>query len=149
MLSPNSLPNIMLHPKADYLSSVLRPLRLYSCRKSSTNRPFFVQTNPILSASGGFKTLYLTKTYEKNAKFSPTKTNPKRTQTNPNEPKTNAVFGPSAAPKAKTNPNKPNLSRRSRMRSRSKANLSRRSLLAAAKSSTKPGWLSPVGCCIL
>jgi hypothetical protein len=39
-----------------------------------------------LSASGGFKTLYLTKAYEKNAKFSPTKTNPnepKQTQSDP------------------------------------------------------------------
>jgi len=49
----------------------------------------------------------------------------KRTQTNPNEPKTNPIFGPPAAPKAKTNPNEPNLSRRS--------------LPAAAKYSTKPG----------
>jgi hypothetical protein len=79
----------------------------YFCRESSTNRPFFVQTNPILSASGGFKTLYSTKAYDKTTLFDPTKNEPKRTQTNPNEPKTNPISGPSGAPKAKTNPNEP------------------------------------------
>jgi hypothetical protein len=96
------------------------------------------KTNPILSASGGFKTLYLTKTYVKTVEFHRPKTNPnepKRTQSKPNFPRTpkstqpvslkgltqknrfrpkseqtqtNPIFRPSGAPKAKTNPNEPN-----------------------------------------
>jgi len=51
-------------------------------------------------------------------------------KTNPNEPKTNPIFRSSGAPKAKTNPIEPNLSRRSP--------------LATAKSCTKPGCRSRI-----
>jgi hypothetical protein len=67
---------------------------LYNCRGSSTNRPFFVQTNPILSASGGFKTLYPTKGYEKNAKFSPTKTNPNEPKQSQSDPRFSLTRAP-------------------------------------------------------
>jgi hypothetical protein len=63
------------------------------------------KTNPILSASGGFKTLYFTKTYDKTTPFGRPKNEPKRTQTNP-------IFGPSGPPKPKTNPNEPNFKTR-------------------------------------
>jgi hypothetical protein len=42
------------------------------------------KTNPILSASGGFKTLYLAKAYDNIRPFGRPKSKPK---TNPNEPK--------------------------------------------------------------
>jgi hypothetical protein len=58
-----------------------------------------------LSASGGFKTLYLTKDYENKGHFRTDENEPKRTQTNPIKPKTNPILGLSGAPKAKTNPN--------------------------------------------
>ena len=54
---------------------------LYTCREPSTNSPLFCKTNPILSASGGFKTLYSTKDYEnETAKNVPRK----QTQNKPN-----------------------------------------------------------------
>ena len=83
------------------------------------------KTNPILSAfyppsvwrAGGLETPYLAKDYEKNAKFSPAKANPKRTQTNPKQTQFFARQGP---PKPKRTQSKPNLSRRSLWRSRIK-----------------------------
>jgi len=97
--------------------------------------------------------------------------NPKRTQTNPTcrgeaclsrrsalrsrdgEDGTNPIVRSSGPLKPKTNPNEPNLSRRSLLvpaecftkpggRRRNEPNLSRRSLLVPAECFTKPGWRS-------
>ena len=76
----------------------------YKCRRSSTNRPFFVQTNPILSASGGFKSLYLTKTYDNIPSFPLPKTNPKQTQTKPKQTQFFARQGPPKPKRTQTNP---------------------------------------------
>ena len=73
-------------------------------RKSSTNRPLFVQTNPILSASGGFKTLYLAKPYANYAPSATPKTNPKRTQTNPKQTQSLPRQGLSKPKRTRTNP---------------------------------------------
>jgi hypothetical protein len=53
--------------------------------------------------------------------FASPKTKPKRTQTNPNEPKATPIFRPKMAPKAKTNPNEPNLVRLRRIRKQKNA----------------------------
>jgi hypothetical protein len=62
------------------------------------------KTNPILSASGGFKTLYLTKTYVTNAEFYPPKTNPKRTQNEPKQSQADPRFSPVMAPQSQNEP---------------------------------------------
>ena len=77
---------------------------LYTCRESSTNRPLFVQTNPILSASGGFKTPYLAKGYENERLPARPKTNPKRTQTNPKRTQFLARQGPPNPKQTQANP---------------------------------------------
>ena len=54
---------------------------------------FSCKTNPILSASGGFKTLYLTKAYGKNAKFSGAKANPNKPKQSQSDPHFSLVRG--------------------------------------------------------
>jgi hypothetical protein len=99
---PANPPRTGLNSKSEIVKLVLSEAEWIVNRPSSVLgedplqiAPFFVQTNPILSAfyppsvwrAGGFQTLYLTKAYEKNAKFCPPETNPnepKRTQNEPN-----------------------------------------------------------------
>ena len=100
---------------------------LYTCREASTNSPFYAK-----------QTQFPKGRYDPNTLF---------------DKGLQKMKSPSST--HKTNPNKPNLSRRSLLaaakcstkpgwRSRIKPNLSRRSLLAAAKCSTKPGWRSRI-----
>jgi hypothetical protein len=114
------------------------PIRHFDfCRESSTNRPFLVQTNPILSASGGLPTLYLTKGYGKNAKSSPAKTNPnepKRTQTKPIRTPFFARYGTPNPKQTQTNPIKLEAKRRSAAGAQRKS----ASLLADLADQTNP-----------
>ena len=108
-----SVPN----SKSEIVNS--KSAKLYFCRESSTNRPFFVQTNPILSAfyppsvwrAGGFKTLYFTKDYGTTAPPAAPENEPKRTQffarQEPSKPKrtqTNPIYRGGASGEAGTNP---------------------------------------------
>ena len=104
-MPPNSLPNMMIQPRTNYLSSALCPLHLYTCRESSTNPPLLCKTNPISKTPQITATTVPTKGYENNAGLC-------RPKTNPNEPKTNPIFRSSGARKAKTNPNEPNFKSR-------------------------------------
>jgi hypothetical protein len=63
----------------------------YKCRISSTNRPLFVQTNPISEKPKITATPFSQTTYDNMPTFALPKANPKRTQTNPNEPKANPI----------------------------------------------------------
>jgi len=60
------------------------------------------KTNPILSASGGFKTLYLAKAYENQGPPAGPKNEPKRTQTKPNFPKNRKSTQPQFSQKVTT-----------------------------------------------
>ena len=95
----------VLNRKSEIVNS--RSEKLYSCRESSTNSPFYAkqtQSCPPPADSKPFIWQRLTKimALPHDPKANPNK--PKRTQ---NEPKTNPIFGPPEPPKAKANPNKP------------------------------------------
>jgi len=104
VLTQNSTIHARIEPQASKIGLFMAYKALDKCRESSTNSPFFVQTNPIPKTPKITATLFPTKAYNKTTPFGKTQ---KRTQTNPNEPKTNPIFRSSGALKAKTNPNEP------------------------------------------
>ena len=96
--------------------SSIQPTRQFGFyRISSTNRPLFVQTNPILSAfyppsvwqAGGLETPYLAKDYGKQDHFKTGENEPKRTQSNP---KQTQFFAHKRPPKPKRTQSNPILS---------------------------------------
>jgi hypothetical protein len=73
---------------------------LDKCRETSTNPLLSCKTNPILSASGGFKTLYLAKTYAKNTEFCLPKAKPNK----PNQTQSKANFSAKNAAQSQNKP---------------------------------------------
>jgi len=74
------------------------------CRESSTNSPFFVQTNPISQTAKINANPFSQTTYENMCPFGRPKTNPKQTQTKPKQTQFFAPQGPSKPKRTQTNP---------------------------------------------
>jgi len=77
------------------------------CRESSTNSPFSCKTNPNWKNAQIHLNAVSTTGYEKTRPSPTRKTNPKRTQANPNKANPTPIFRPLSHPKPKRNPNKP------------------------------------------
>jgi len=80
----------------------------YKCRESSTNRPFSCKTNPICTNPEYSLTSVLTKTYAKNAEFTPPKANPNKPKQSQSDPHFSPVMAPQSQNKPKRTQNKPN-----------------------------------------
>ena len=78
---------------------------LYICRESSTNRPFFYKTNPIMVGTKLMQTQYLQWIIEKSPPSGGVKTKPIQSQYKPN---TNPILAQKQASIMRTNPNKAN-----------------------------------------
>jgi len=136
-MPPNPLPNMMIQSKTNSHP----PSLLYFCRESSTNRPLFCTNEP---NSQNSQNQHNTSSHKGLRQISSISHYQKRTQTNPNEPKANPIC---QKPK-----NQPNFFSRKDLRqygpfrvtknkpkrTQNEPNLSRRSPLAAPRSSTKP-----------
>jgi hypothetical protein len=106
------------------------PSSLYFCRESSTNRPFFVQTNPISKKPENTLTSFMKKGYERNVRFSPTKTNPNE----PKQSQSDPHFSPVIAPQSQ---NEPKQTQSKANRTRSEVEIPMGQLLEILKPGTK------------
>jgi len=114
------------HQESSHLASSLFDF----CRISSTNSPFSCKTKPICTGPEYALASLFTRAYVKNADFSPAKAKPSKPKQSQSDPRFSLTRGAQSQNKPKQTQNKPNLSRRS--------------LLATAKPSTKPGSRSRI-----
>jgi len=104
---PSCLPSNRIPPKGPPQFCILHfdlCIFRYKCRESSTNRPLFVQTNPISKTAKISANPVPTKDYGNEGPSARPKNEPKRTQTNPKRTQFFTRQGPSKPKRTQTNP---------------------------------------------
>ena len=111
----NSLPNMVIRSKPilgrlrrNHLATAFT---LYSCRESSTNRPFFVQTNPNRQKAEITTSPVRTNTYGKTGPSAQLKTNPNEPKQSQSDPHFSLVMAPQSQNEPKQTQSKPNFKR--------------------------------------